>query len=114
MARSAAQLWCPRCKEVHPCHSMNPSEIGETGGRRFSMIGADDVEFVRRFRRCDECGEDFETAEVETRFLDELVKLRSALADLKTNAAAYQVDADKAASQLKKLSKSLAVLRALD
>ena len=49
----------------------------------------------------------------EAKFLDELVELRQALADIKANAAAYEADATKAAEGLKKLSKSLAVLRAL-
>lgn len=71
------------------------------------------MNFFRRFRQCTNCNEHFETSEVEAKFLDELVELRHALADIKANAAAYEADAKKAADRLKKLSKSLAVLRAL-
>lgn len=78
------------------------------------MTDATDVHFFRRFRRCVECGEEFETSEVEAHFLTELVKLRSALADIKASAAAYEADAKKAAEKLRKLSKSLAVLKALE
>ena len=114
MTRTAAQIWCPNCKEIHPCYSVNASDVGETGGRRFFKSEANDVNFFRRFRQCTNCDEHFETSEVEARFLDELVQLRRALADIKANAAAYELDAKKASEKLKKLSKSLAVLKALE
>ena len=113
MTRTAAKLWCPHCEEIHPCYSVNPSDVGESGGRRFYKSDAADVNFFRRFRNCTNCDEHFETSEVEARFLDELVQLREALADIKANAAAYEQDAKKASDKLKKLSKSLAVLKAL-
>lgn len=113
MTRTAAKLWCPICEDVHPCYSVNFSEVGREGGRRFYKEDATDIQFFRRARQCTECGEDFETSEVEARFLDELVDLRAALADIKANAAAYEADAKKAADKLKKLSKSLAVLKAI-
>jgi len=113
MTRTPAKLWCPHCEDIHPCYSVNPSQVGETGGRRFYKVHATDVNFFRRFRQCTNCCGDFETAEVEARFLDELVELREALADIKANAAAYETDAKTAANTLKKLGKSLAVLKAL-
>jgi DNA replicative helicase MCM subunit Mcm2 (Cdc46/Mcm family) len=106
-------MWCPHCKDIQPCYSVTPSQVGETGGRRFYKTQADDVNFYRRFRECTHCGQSFETSEVEARFLDELVELREALADIKANAAAYEADAKKAAETLKKLGKSLGVLKAL-
>src|SRR4051812_10648424 len=114
MGRSAAGLWCPHCEEYHPCRSVNPSELFEKSGRRFEMTEASDVKFFRRFRICENCDEHFETSEVETHFLSELVKLRNALKDIKDNAVAYEADANKAAARLKKLSKSLALLKALE
>jgi len=93
---------------------VNPSQVGETGGRRFYKTQAADVHFFRRFRECTNCEEHFETSEVEARFLDELVALREALSDIKANAAAYEADAKKAAEKLRKLGKSLAVLKALE
>lgn len=114
MTRTAAQVWCPKCEAIHPCYSVNPSQVGEAGGRRFFRTDATDVHFFRRFRECTNCAEHFETSEVEARFLDELVELREALADIKANAAAYEADAKRAANTLKKLGKSLAVLKALN
>lgn len=113
MTRTPAKLWCPHCEDIQPCYSVNPSQVGEAGGRRFFKKDATDVNFFRRFRECTNCGEHFETSEVESRFLDELVELREALADIKVNAAAYEADAKKAGNTLKKLGKSLAVLKAL-
>ena len=113
MTRTAAKLWCPHCEEIHPCYSVNPSEVGESGGRRFYREDADDVNFFRRFRMCTSCDQYFETSEVEARFLDELVQLRESLADIKANAAAYEHDAEKASQTLRNLSKSLAVMKAL-
>ncbi|MGH6835765.1 MAG: hypothetical protein ACREC9_09505 [Methylocella sp.] len=50
---------------------------------------------------------------MEVKFLDELVKLRTSLAGIKLNAAAYEEDAKKTAETLDKLSTSLAVSKAL-
>lgn len=78
------------------------------------MEDHEDVHLFRRFRRCAVCEVWFETAEVEEKFLRELIELRMALADIKLNAAEYQLDARKAAEKLRRLSKSLAVLEALE
>jgi hypothetical protein len=106
-------MWCPHCKGIHPCYSRNPSEVGESGGHRFEMIDADDVQYFRRFRECQNCFNVFETSEVNSHFLDELVELRHALSEIRNNAVAYEADAKAAARGLKKLSKSLSKLRAL-
>lgn len=78
------------------------------------MTDAEDVNFFRRFRVCEECDQHFETREVESKFLSELVELRAALKDIKENAAAYEADANRAAVKLRRLSNSLAVLKALE
>lgn len=90
------------------------SKVGEGSGQRFYKTDHEDLQYFRRFRRCENCYNEFETAEVEEKFLREIVKLRTALADIKLNAAAYQEDAKKTAEKLDKLSKSLAVLKALE
>lgn len=113
MSRSAAKLWCPNCADIHPCRSVSPSYVGEDSGNRFYREDAEDVRYFRRFRECTNCGDHFETSEVEAKFLDELITLRSALADLKRNASDYEADAKKAASKLRRLGKSLAVLKVL-
>ena len=62
---------------------------------------------------CESCDEHFETSEVEAKFLHEVVELRKGLKDIKENAAAYEENARGAAAKLNKLSRSLAVLKAL-
>jgi hypothetical protein len=59
------------------------------------------------------CSGTFVSAEVEENFLDELVQLRGALAQIKKHAEAYIKESDTAAESLKKLAGSLQVLRAL-
>jgi hypothetical protein len=53
------------------------------------------------------------SAEVPEEFLDELVELRNALRDIKSNAEAYMRESATASQSLGKLSESLSVLRAL-
>ena len=64
MGRSAANLWCPNCKEVQPCHSINPSTYGEHEKSNQWMTDSG-VNFFRRLRQCDACGKDFPTVEIE-------------------------------------------------
>ncbi len=113
MTRSPTILWCPNCEECRPCRSLNPSDVGEDSGHTFYKVDHEDLQYFRRFRRCVEYGHDFETVEMEVKFLDELVKLRTSLAGIKLNAAAYEEDAKKTAETLDKLSTSLAVSKAL-
>jgi len=46
-------------------------------------------------------------------FVSELAALRDALKDIKENADEYEADAKKSAAALKKLSKSIKVLKAI-
>jgi len=59
------------------------------------------------------CGHEFITSEIDEDFIDELVELRNALANIKRNAEKYSREADQAATTLEELSKSLKVLKAL-
>jgi len=113
MTRSPAKLWCPYCKKYHPCRSLSPSDIGAESGHTFYRTDHEDLQYFRRYRECEECGKEFETAEVEAKFLDELVKLRTALAGIRLDTAAYEDDAKKTAEKLNKLGEWLAGLKAL-
>lgn len=68
---------------------------------------------TRRGRVCQDCYHEFLTAEVDERFIDELVELRDALAEIKANAEAYVTESAAASRSLSKLSASLGVLRAV-
>lgn len=113
MGRSPAIMYCTECKDITPCRSVNFSEYGLENDRRFYKVDHSDIQWFRRLRVCDNCTSDFVTAEVDERFLDELVKLREALRDIRENALEYEADAKKAAATLSKLTGSLKLLKAL-
>lgn len=114
MGRSPAKMYCTFCEDITPCRSVNFSEYDLGSDRRFYKVDHSDIQWFRRLRVCDICSTDFMTAEVEEGFLDELVKLREALQDIRDNAQEYEIDANKAASTLGKLTASLKVLKALN
>lgn len=114
MARTATQIYCPNCEEIHPCWSENPASHGYESTRRFYRPAHPDVNWFRRIRVCENCGEVFPTVEIQESFLDELVQLREALAEIKANAAEFERDIKQSTKTLTALSKSLKVLRALE
>lgn len=71
MARSPAIMWCPSCKAEHGCRSISPSEFGETSGYNARVVRG--INCYKRYRRCEECGHDFETAEVDFNWLNKLI-----------------------------------------
>lgn len=113
VAQGGTQIWCPECEEVRVCAAVNPSTLGNPSGQRWYKQRHVDIQWFRRGRICQTCGHQFLTAEVNEQFLDELVELRDALREIKSNAEAYVKQSSAAAKSLAKLSQSLSVLRAL-
>jgi hypothetical protein len=106
-------MYCPHCEEIRVCQGLSPSEIGMPSERRMYQEEYDDIQWFRRGRRCQTCLGVFATAEVHEAFLDELIELRDALADLKRHSEEYVRQSKSASDSLANLSNSLAVLRAL-
>ena len=106
-------MWCPFCKEITTCRAFPLTEYGELSGQRKYRSDEPDINFFQRARECLECESQFLTCEVDEDFIDELVELRHALADIKQHAEAYVGDARKASKALSKLTSSLKILRAL-
>lgn len=106
MSRSAAQMWCPICKDYTACKSIIPPRQGEPGNR-FSLHDHDDLQFFRRFRQCVECGEDFETAEIDIDFLHELGRLRTNVAVLRAQLQLVESHFKEGLKQFRKLEKEL-------
>lgn len=106
-------MWCPRCKSVKVCAAISTTALGKSAGQRWYRQDNPDLNWFRRGRECKTCGHQFLTAEAREAFLDELCELRESLADIKKNAEEYMKGSKKAAASLKKLGKSLGVLRAL-
>lgn len=112
--QGGTQMHCPQCKRVRVCKAVSPSALGETAGQRWFRIGHEDIAWFRRGRQCLTCGHEWLTAELPENLVDELVELRNALANVKKNAETYVRQARDAAESLEDLTKSLAILRALD
>ena len=111
--QGGTQKWCPVCKTVRVCAARNPSSLGYQSGQRWYQTEHSDIQWFRRGLVCQHCQHEWLSAEVPEAFLDELVQLRNALRDIKTNAEQYTKESSKAAKSLGKLSESLSVLRAL-
>lgn len=92
---------------------MNPSQLGVESGQRWQRNDHSDIRWFRRGLVCKKCEHEWLSAEVPEDFLDELVELRNALSDIKTNAETYAKESDRASKSLAKLSEALSVLRAL-
>jgi hypothetical protein len=108
-------LWCPKCEAITTCKAVPTKEVNyfvESGQRWFNRDHTD-VRWFRRGRLCLECGHRFLTAEATEALIGELLELRDALSQIKSNTEEYIKRSDNAAKTLKKLNESLAGLRAL-
>ena len=92
------EMWCSNCEILTVCKAISPKEV--------------DYE-LESGRRCLNCGIEFITSEIREDFVDELIELREALGEIKKNAEKYIKESESASNSLKKLSRSLNVLRAL-
>jgi len=105
-------MWCPGCQQETICAARNLSAHGLRGGQR-QRHEDQEINWFRRARECLSCGETYLTVELNEDYLDELIELRKALADVKTHAEEYTHESSRAARALRRLSESLKVLRAL-
>lgn len=108
------QTYCPECGDVQVCQAVLTTQLGVPAGQRWYHVKYPDLQYFRRARRCRECNEEWLTVEIPEEFLDELIQLRGALADLKAHAEEYIAQSEGAAKALRDLSRSLAVLRGLE
>ncbi len=113
VTQGGTQKWCPKCQVVTVCAAVNPSQLGATSGQRWFRRDHSDIRWFRRGLVCKKCDHEWLSAEVPEEFLDELVELRDALSDIKSNAETYAKESDRASKSLAKLSGALSVLRAL-
>ena len=113
VAKGGTDMYCPSCRKIRVCSSPSLSSIGETSGQRWHHTEHSDLHWFRRARVCLTCHEEFVTAELNAKYLDELVELRNALADVKTKAEQFVSKSKSATKSLDALTKSLDTLRAL-
>lgn len=112
-AQGGTKLWCPHCREVRVCEAKNPGILGKPVGQRWYREGHTDIQWFRRGRICQTCFHKFFTAELDEEIIDELVQLRDALKNVKSQTEAYLKQATATAGSIDRLSSSLATLRAL-
>ena len=110
------QMWCPQCEEIHTCKAIPAAKVTDDPkdyGQRWHYPKHQDVQFFQRGRVCLSCGHRFVTSECDRQFLSELIELRNALADVRSNAESYISESRGASESLRNLHNSLLVLKAL-
>jgi len=118
MSRAPAIQWCSDCKEYRPCRSISASEFwggyAEDGhGHNFFKPNQDDIRFYRRFRKCEECGTEFQTAEIEMSHIDQLERLRDEAKKLRQAIKDMEIDMLSSETAMKDAVDKLANLRRL-
>ena len=108
-------MWCDKCKKITACKATEPTDVDWSlhRGRRWHRKDHQDVQWFRRGRICQECGEKFITAEVNEDFVSELVDLRDSLSEIRHKTEVYLEKSVQATNSLKELDDTLASLKAL-
>ena len=116
VTKGGTDMYCPKCKEITTCKAIPGADVTQDASdynQRKFFTKHSDIQFFQRGRVCLSCGFKFKSGEISMNFLEELVELRVALADIKRNAEIYTKQSAAAAESLSKLSGALDVLRAL-
>ncbi len=114
IGQGGTQMYCPKCEKITVCQAIPLSQLDEESEQRWYKTEHEDIQWFRRGRRCQECFEEFITSEINEKYLDELTELRDAVADIKNNAQLYIAESKQTSKALKKLTKSISVLKALN
>ncbi|WP_157272084.1 hypothetical protein [Azohydromonas aeria] len=115
-SKGGTDMYCPRCKKIKTCKAISAAQVtmdtSDYAQRKYYTEHAD-IHFFQRGRLCLSCGHRFVSGEVDLEFLQELIELRDALKEIKSNAEMYTKQSAAAADSLSKLNNSLGVLKAL-
>jgi hypothetical protein len=112
--QGGTRIYCPNCKEETICSSRSLERYLDDGtGQHWEHTRHPDLQWFRRGRHCLTCLEDFVTAEVTEKFIDELVELRDALAAIKASVTSFTKQSQRTAKSLASLDSTLATLKAL-
>lgn len=87
------RMHCPACASIQVCSAIPATELGRSSHQRLYW-GDDhpDIQWFRRARQCQTCSERFLTAEVDFRFVEELVRFREAVTTLGDAFEAFLAD----------------------
>jgi hypothetical protein len=80
MARGGTNVFCPQCKAIRICAVVPLYQLKKPKARNWQRQGHHDIHWFRRARRCSACGHRFLSAELNEKFVEELVRGRELLA----------------------------------
>lgn len=87
--QSGTQKWCPQFESLRVVKSVPPASLGEIPHQRVYKTKYEDLKLFRRGQECQTCWHTWLSAEVHEDFINELVKLRDDLRDIKKNAETH-------------------------
>jgi hypothetical protein len=105
--KGGIDMWCPHCNAIRVCRADNPSTHGKPSGQRWYKISHTDVQWFRRGRTCTTCYSKWLTAELPESHVEELVRLRDFLPEIKAQATRFLAESRTAAASLAHLEKFL-------
>lgn len=86
--RGPLRVHCQTCGGFRPAKSLRLVGQDTENARRIDYADHPDIAYVRRRRICEACSEEFQTAELDERLVDELVELRSKVNGFRAKARA--------------------------
>ena len=85
---SGTGIYCPLCKSIQICRMRTEYDSFSKGNRYETEYP--EIQYFMRPRECMKCGHDFETYEIASGFILELVKLRELVEQMKLTINKYQ------------------------
>lgn len=87
-------MWCPKCQKDTACAAIPRLICQDRLGQRQKIKTRPEIHWFERRRKCQVCGEEFETAEIDKNLLVEFWHLRDALRRISDDAATMKEKAD--------------------
>jgi transcriptional regulator NrdR family protein len=81
------QIWCPKCKSIRECKVL---WYDNTSKGNFYNKEFPDLNWRQRPRECNSCGHTFDTYEIHSSAIKELIKLRKTLTSIQKTIELHQ------------------------
>jgi hypothetical protein len=79
-------MWCPKCEKETVCAVIPLFPLSSQKDRRRRTAAPPEIPHFKRLRKCNACGEEFETVELQRSFLYELNRLRDTMTAIRDKA----------------------------
>lgn len=83
MKNGGTKMYCPRCGEIRECQAYDIRKTYDTEGQLKESCQYSDLQWFKRARKCLSCNGEFTTVEIDACKIDELIKLRDELTQIK-------------------------------